>query len=93
MDDIATDYIGHWAGSAFRQDQTETTGSCINDFEDYGGDIHTAAYIGMMRQFPDTIHWSLALMKASFVSPPVRPLPHSKGHPEALALSGLAFSF
>lgn len=59
MGDFGWDLIGHWDGSAFHQDQTQMTGSCIYDFEDYGDNVYAAAYIGRMWQSSDGIHWSL----------------------------------
>ena len=61
MGDIVWDYIGHWDGSTFYQDQTEMTGSCIYDFEDYGDKIYAAAYEGRMWQSSDIINWDVVL--------------------------------
>lgn len=59
MGDIGWDRIGHWDGSTFHPDQTQTTGSCIYDFEDYGDSVYAAAYCGRMWQSSDIVHWSL----------------------------------
>ncbi len=60
MGDIYWDTIGHWDGSTFHPDQTQQTGSCIYDFDEYGGYVYGAAYLGRMWRSLDGIHWSLA---------------------------------
>jgi len=59
MGDIGYDRIGHWDGSNFYPDQTQTTGSCIYDFQYYMGKVYASAYMGRMWQSTDGIHWNL----------------------------------
>ena len=59
MGDIYWDRIGHWDGLTFHPDQIQATGSCIYDFEEYGGYVYGAAYLGRMWRSPDGIHWNL----------------------------------
>lgn len=61
MGDIGWDWIGHWDGSTFHQDQPTTTGCCIYDFEDYGDYVYAGAYTGRLWRSTDAIHWSVVL--------------------------------
>jgi len=61
MGDIGWDYIGHWDGVSFYQDQPSTTGSCIYDFQEYGDYLYAAAYTGRLWRSTDATRWSVVL--------------------------------
>lgn len=61
MGDIVWDRMGHWDGSTFTPDQPSETGSCIYDYEDFGGYVYSAAYEGRMWRSSDAINWDVVL--------------------------------
>jgi len=60
MGDIHYDRFGRWDGSNFYAD-LDSSGSCIYDYQDYGGYVYASAYGGRMWRSPDGINWELAL--------------------------------
>ena len=61
MGDVFWDYIAHWDGSNFYRDQPITTGSCIYDFQGYGGNVYAAAYAGRLWSSSNVFNWNVVL--------------------------------
>jgi hypothetical protein len=61
MGDLGYDRFGRWDGTNFYQDVTASTGSCIWDYEDYGGNVYASAYGGRMWDSSDAINWNVLL--------------------------------
>jgi hypothetical protein len=60
MGDAGMDYFGRWDGSNFYADLADG-GSCIYDYQDYGGYVYAAAYAGRLWRSSDGIHWDTVL--------------------------------
>lgn len=60
MGDIGYDRFGRWDGSNFHPD-LDSDGSCVYDYQDYGGYVYAAAYEGRMWQSTNAINWDWVL--------------------------------
>ena len=61
MGDVYLDYVGLWDGTTFHPVQPIGMGSCIYDFQEYGGSLYGAAYVGRLWHSPDGWSWTVAL--------------------------------
>ncbi|UCE17672.1 MAG: T9SS type A sorting domain-containing protein [Gemmatimonadota bacterium] len=60
LGDHGVDNIGRFDGTGFVE-VAELGGSCIWDFEAYGAELYSSAWLGRMHRTSDGLHWSTSL--------------------------------